>query len=267
VLADATQLHQVLLNLCVNARDAMPSGGKLTVSAQNAVVDAVEVAPYPHARPGKFVRVSVADTGCGIPRENLNRIFEPFFTTKEIGKGTGLGLSTVLGIVKSHQGFVNVYSEIGRGTAFNIYLPADPMATETAKPTVKDAVPRGTQELVLVVDDEPSIRIATQRLLELHGYRVLAAANGQEATARFLESPGTVKLLLTDLMMPGMSGPDLIRALRVVEPKLRVIATSGLQDGARREELAALGVNEILTKPCRPDDLLQAVWQRLHTAE
>jgi CheY-like chemotaxis protein len=263
VMGDATQLHQVLMNLCVNARDAMPNGGRLSIAAQNAIVEANDLAMHPQAKPGPHVLLTVADTGEGIPREHLVRIFEPFFTTKELGKGTGLGLSTVLGIVKGHGGFVTVYSEVARGTVFKIYLPADMRTAETTHPE-SVASWRGQRELVLVVDDEPAIRIALTRALESNDYRVLCAANGQEAIEQFRRHRNDVRLVFTDLMMPGMTGVALIRALREIEPGIRVVAASGLQDRDRKEELLALGVAEILAKPCTLVEVLQAVNRQLN---
>lgn len=261
VVADATQLHQVLLNLCVNARDATPHGGRISLAAQNAIVEVADIDPHFPAKPGKYVLISVTDTGQGILPENLNRIFEPFFTTKEVGKGTGLGLSTVLGIVKSHAGFLKVYSEVGRGSVFNVYIPADPAATEAHPETV--ASPQGANELVLVVDDEPAIRQTTRRALEENGYRVMVAADGREAVKLFLQQNGAVKLLLTDVMMPGMNGVHLIRALRALDPGLKIIATSGLEDRERRAELAALAITEFLPKPATVATVLGAIRRQL----
>jgi nitrogen-specific signal transduction histidine kinase/CheY-like chemotaxis protein len=258
VTADATQLHQVLMNLCVNARDAMPSGGKLALAAQNAVVEKGEIAQHPDAPAGQYVLLTVSDTGGGIPAENLARIFEPFFTTKEIGKGTGLGLSTVLGIVKSHGGFVTVYSELQRGTVFKVYLPAD-LASAASSATAPPVAPRGRQELILIVDDEASIRISMQRMLEAHNYRVLAAANGEEALKHLVFHRDRIKLVFTDLMMPGMNGLELIRALRHLEPHMKIIAASGLHDRERQEELAGLGIHEMLAKPFTPLAALEAI--------
>jgi two-component system cell cycle sensor histidine kinase/response regulator CckA len=258
VLADATQLHQVLLNLCVNARDAMPNGGRLSITAQNARVEEGDLATHLKPKPGPHVLLSVADTGMGIPQHVLDRMFEPFFTTKEMGKGTGLGLSTVIGVVKSHGGFITVYSEVNRGSVFKIYLPADVSSVEgpleeRARP------PMGDQQLILIVDDEASIRTSLRRTLEEHRYRVVSAADGREALSLFRAQSETVKLLLTDLMMPGMNGIALIREVRRIAPHLKIIATSGLHDPDRGEELAALGVAEILAKPCESGEILEAV--------
>ncbi len=263
VVADPTQLHQVLMNLCVNARDAMPEGGRLTLAAQDATLGEKEAQMTPEAKPGSYVVLSVADTGHGISRELVDRIFEPFFTTKEIGKGTGLGLSTVLGIVRSHRGFVTVYSEPGRGSSFRVYLPAagDPAAAPGAAPLA--TAPGGRGEFILVVDDEKTIRDALRHVLELRGYRVITAANGKEGLEVFLENRNRVRLVITDLMMPAMGGVAFIRAVRQVEPGMRYIAMTGLADQSRQAELAALGVSEIVMKPCDAEELLRALRRQL----
>jgi len=264
--ADATQIHQVLMNLCVNARDAMPMGGKITLTATNVIIGLDDVAITPTAITGAFVCLEISDTGEGIPHENLNRIFEPFFTTKEIGKGTGLGLSTTLGIVKSHGGFVTVYSEQGNGTSFKVYLPA---ITGTAEAAVVAAAPplrRGNQELILIVDDEAAIRHALRLALEASNYRVLVAAGGHEAIRSFLANRSAIRLVLTDIMMPWMSGAALIRTVRGLEPQLHIIAVTGLHDEQRREELATLGVTTILVKPCSSDEILEAIQRELARA-
>ncbi len=266
VIADATQIHQVLLNLCVNARDAMRSGGTLTVSAKNLTLTEADAATLAPLKPGLYACLTVADTGEGISRENLNRIFEPFFTTKEIGKGTGLGLSTVLGIVKSHGGLITVQSEVGRGTAFNVFLPA----MEGVQAAPDQGLPArilGAREMILVVDDEAAIRRALRLTLEEKNYRVIEAADGREALALFLENRESVRLLLTDVMMPGMSGVALVRAIRTVAPKLPVIAASGLHDENRTQELASLGVTNMIAKPCGAQEILEAVQAELAQKE
>jgi PAS domain S-box-containing protein len=262
VLADATQLHQVLLNLCVNARDAMPGGGTLTLGARNLLVDEAEARRLGQATSGRYLLITVADTGHGIPPEVIGRIFDPFFTTKELGKGTGLGLSTVVGIVKSHRGFVAVESEPGRGTIFKVYLPADAEASATASGTVAPMA-AGCGELILMVDDELPILDAASRVLREHGYRVITAGNGEEAIKLFLEHTETVRLVLTDVMMPVMGGVELIRALRVLAPDVCVVATTGLDYEDTGGELAALGVAEVLSKPCSSATLLLAIQRAL----
>jgi two-component system cell cycle sensor histidine kinase/response regulator CckA len=263
VVADATQLHQVIMNLCVNARDAMPAGGKLTIEAANVILEQNEVAALdPAARPGPYVRLQVRDTGTGIPPEIVNRIFEPFFTTKGVGKGTGLGLSTVVGIVRSHGGYMKVSSEIGRGSTFTVYLPA--VGGKAGNPDGDPAMPpRGRGEQILVVDDEASIREATGSLLELHGYCVVLATDGKEALSAFLQHQGDVRLVLTDIMMPKMDGLALIRSVRLLAPALPIIATSGLDQSQNAEELARLGVGQVLAKPFVPAQLLKAIQDAL----
>jgi hypothetical protein len=265
VQADPTQLHQVLLNLCINSRDAMPRGGRLTLKADNVELTRQEAAREPGARAGRYVRLTVADTGGGIPPEILGRIFDPFFTTKGVGQGTGLGLSTVLGIVKNHDGFLTVASEPGQGAEFKVYLPvADAPARETADAAATPSSGRG--ELILVVDDEAPVREATRHLLEANQYRVVIAGQGEEALQRFIENREAVRLVLTDVMMPVMDGVALVRSLRVLEPGIRVVAMSGLSDLPAQEELRAMGVSEIVAKPCDSGQLLQAVRRALESA-
>ncbi|MDI1248341.1 MAG: PAS domain S-box protein [Lacunisphaera sp.] len=256
VNADPTQLHQVLMNLCVNARDAMPDGGTLTVEAANTQVTAT--APIDAAlRPGPCLWISIKDTGHGIPPDIMSRIFDPFFTTKGVGKGTGLGLSTVQRIVRSHEGVVKIFSQPGEGTAFELYLPAVDTQVASSQDELPNLPHDGQQELILLVDDEPSIRESVGRLLEKWGYRVLAAADGEEALRLFVEHQGEVRLVLTDIQMPGMDGLALIRALRVLEPDMRAVVISGLGHDVKQAELAELEIPEILTKPFSPERLLK----------
>jgi len=253
VAGDATQLHQVLMNFFVNARDAMPGGGKLTIKADNVHVDDNYARMNLEAKPGRFVRITIADSGVGISPNVINRIFEPFFTTKEPGKGTGLGLSTALGIVKSHGGFINVYSEPGRGTQFKIYLPA----AETQFAASGDAAGSliyGRGELILVVDDELAIREITRGTLEAYGYRALTAADGTEAVALYAQHKDEIRVVLTDIMMPYMDGPVTIRALQKLNPNVRIIASSGLAENGRIE-----GVKSFLPKPYTAERLLNVL--------
>lgn len=257
VVADATQLHQVLMNLCVNARDAMPEGGRLGLKAENIQLDEKRVRVHPEAKLGDYVMVTVSDTGTGIPPEIISSIFDPFFTTKEIGKGTGLGLSTVIGIVKSHEGFITVDSKVNQGTVFKVYLPVRSTVTVLERETTVSAAPFGGQELVLVVDDEEHILSTTKRVLEKHHYQVLVAGTGEEALRVFAENAGAVKLVLTDMIMPGMGGVKLIRALRTLQPDIKVIACSGFDHEEKKNELADLGIKETLAKPFTPAQLLK----------
>jgi PAS domain S-box-containing protein len=265
VIADATQLHQVLMNLCVNARDAMPGGGTLTIGMANVQLTQRDLSLHPDARPCRYSVLSVGDTGHGIAPEIITRIFDPFFTTKEVGRGSGLGLSTVVGILRSHGGFITVTSEVGKGTVFKAFLPAAGESALSALAQTPPPAPLGRGELVLVVDDEEAIREATREILEVHQYRVVLASNGREAMDVFLRERGKVRLVITDMMMPVMNGASLVRALRALEPGVKVIAASGLDAETKRTELAALGVCEVLAKPFKPTQLLEIVRRELST--
>jgi PAS domain S-box-containing protein len=256
VSADPTQMHQVLLNLALNARDAMPHGGTLRLTTENVELDEHYSRMHPESKPGIYVVISVTDSGTGIAESDIPKIFEPFFTTKEIGKGTGLGLSTVSGIVKSHGGFINVYSEIGKGTTFKVHIPAlilsDALSIEE-----RHELPKGHGELILVVDDEMSIRDITKTSLESNGYNVIVAGDGTEALSLYAEQKEDVKAVLTDMMMPFMDGAATIRALRKMSPHVKIIAASGLASN----EDAADGVKAdlFLTKPYTAEKLLKAL--------
>ncbi len=256
VRGDATQLHQVLLNLCVNARDAMPEGGRLRLSARNVVLDSGEADPRRGEHPGPYVLLEVADEGCGMTPEVLDRIYEPFFTTKPPGLGTGLGLSTALGIVRAHGGRLDVQTELGRGCVFRLHLPAEPdgSARGSTVPQRARLVP-GRGELVLVVDDESAIRDITRLTLESFGYRVLIAKDGAEAVALFAARRTDIAIVITDLLMPTMAGPELIAELRRLEPTLRVIGVSG-QSSAGELPSASPESTAFLQKPFSAEALL-----------
>jgi len=259
-LADPTQLNQVLLNLCVNARDAMPDGGQLTIAARNVELDAQFASLNHHIVPGRYVLVEVADTGVGIPRDVIDKIFDPFFTTKSRGKGTGLGLSTVLGIVRSHGGVVNVYSEPGKGSVFKIYLPATTTAIAPEHLPFETAAPfAGDGKTVLLVEDEDIIRDVTQRALELAGYRVITANDGAHAFALYHRHREEIALVLTDMMMPVMDGAALVAALRRFDPEIVVIAASGLNDNNNQIKAAQAGITHFLCKPYTTASLLSAI--------
>ena len=256
ILGDATQLHQVLLNLCVNARDAMPEGGALLIQAENIVVDRKQVRMYPQPISGPYVVVSVSDTGIGIPPELRDRIFEPFFTTKEQCQGTGLGLSTVMSIIKSHQGFVEVSSQVGKGATFKLYLPGM-MATETELVNQEPKPPvMGKGQGILLVDDELAILEITKETLETFNYRVATATDGVEAVTLYRQRKGEINAVVTDLMMPIMDGPALIRALRQIDPQVKVVAVSGLDSRAKLAEAQKLNVQAFLGKPYTTEKLL-----------
>ncbi len=265
--ADPTQIHQVLLNLVVNGRDAMPSGGQLSVTARNVELREKREFLNLSAKPGPYVSVSVSDTGAGITPDVLEHMFEPFFTTKPSGRGTGLGLSTVLGIVKSHNGLIEVRSRPGAGSIFTIYLPAPAKATVPEKPAAPAEVARGNGETILVVDDETSILRVLQSALEANNYRVFTAKDGAQAVARFGEHADKIKLVLTDIMMPNMDGLTLTRALKAAAPGLRVAAITGLLQPTgepdRTEDLRALGVKVFLRKPFETGELLNQIAEAL----
>jgi PAS domain S-box-containing protein len=254
VYGDSTQLHQVLMNLCVNARDAMPDGGTLTISAENLLIDQNYARMNLEAKVGPYTVITIADTGVGIPPEILERIFEPFFTTKEAGKGTGLGLSTVIGIVKSHGGFINVYSEIERGTSFKVYLPAV-QGTET-EPTQQLEPLAGKGELILVVDDEPAIQEITRASLETHNYNTLIASDGIEAIALYAQNRNKISAVLMDMMLPSLDGLTAIRTLQKINPEVKIIATSGLMSSSKLTEASAVGIKTFLSKPYTVKELL-----------
>jgi PAS domain S-box-containing protein len=230
VLADPTQLHQVVMNLCVNARDAMPEGGKLTIALENLDVDDIFADINLGAKAGPYVLIRIEDTGTGMPLEIQEKIFEPFFTTKELGKGTGLGLSTTFSIVRDHGGFIGLYSEPGRGARFKIHLPAVSAEADPGRDNGRADLPRGDGELVMVVDDEETIREVTGKALELFGYRVMHACNGAEAVSLYLQHRDTIAVVLTDMSMPVMDGAAMIGALRSINPKVNIIASSGLSE-------------------------------------
>jgi len=257
---DATQLHQVLVNLCVNARDAMPQGGQLRLKAINLVADQDFVHQHLEAKIGPYVVVTVVDTGHGIAQGILDRIFEPFFTTKGPGQGTGLGLSTVTGIVKSHGGFIQVESEEGQGTQFHIYLPATP-TSELQKPEAAPAL-KGQGELVLVVDDEAPMREVTTAALEANGYRVITAKDGIEAVTLYLRDQATIDLVLIDMMMPSMDGPMTIRMLQDINPQVRLVAMSGLAASNKAATLKQPDTS-VLAKPFTTGELLEVLHQAL----
>jgi hypothetical protein len=211
------------------------------------------------ARAGRYVSLSITDTGTGMPPEIVNRIFDPFFTTKEVGKGTGLGLATALSIVKSHSGFLNVYSEVGKGTQFTIYLPTSDAAHTENENARELLYPKGNGELILVVDDEENIRQITQATLEKYNYRVVTANDGTEALAVYAQRGAEIALVLTDLAMPYLDGLATIRALRRIDPELKIIAASGLTTAEQNAELGALAVNAFLSKPFAAEKLLTAL--------
>jgi two-component system cell cycle sensor histidine kinase/response regulator CckA len=264
VSGDPVQLHQTLLNLAVNARDAMPSGGRLAFSATPAAVSASSPRPHPDAVPGEFVRIDISDTGTGIPDILKGQIFDPFFTTKGVGRGSGLGLSTARSIVKAHCGFITFVSTEGIGTTFSIFLPT--AEADLSKPirgdTTKHAagpLPRGKGESILVVDDEESVRLIMRSTLESFGFRAVGAADGAEAVALFRSAPALFDMAIVDMQMPGLDGGKTILSLRHMRPDLPIVAASGLATSQNREQAAANGVRHFLDKPFSVETLIRTV--------
>jgi len=260
ILADATQLYQMVMNLCVNARDAMPEGGRLIVAAHNKTLTQREADRlHPDARAGHYVQISVVDTGTGIAPAVLDKIFDPFFTTKEFGKGTGLGLSTVMGIAKGHGGFLHVNSTLGVGTEFSIYLPAAEVKENASGENQNTYPPCGLGETVLVVDDETAICQVTRKNLEAHGYKVLTAHNGLEAIDVFTKNQGKIQIVLTDMMMPGMDGKATVKALKKLDPRVRFVGASGMAEARETADSSGAEFNAFLCKPFKVGNLLRTL--------
>jgi CheY-like chemotaxis protein len=263
VKADRSQIEQVILNLVVNARDAMPQGGHLTLESANVNLDASYVNRHAGARPGPHVMLSVSDTGCGMPPEVQAHIFEPFFTTKEQGKGTGLGMATAYGIVKQSGGYIEVDSEPGRGTAIKIYLPRVAGAPETVERGLTAGLPLKGTETILLVEDEEAVRELARDILQRHGYTVLEAGNGGEALLACERHQGPIPFLLTDVVMPQMSGPQLAERLLPLHPEMKVLYMSGYTDDAViRHGVMDAGI-AFIQKPFTPATLTRAVREML----
>jgi len=263
--ADPTQIHQVLLNVAINARDAMPYGGTLKITAENAAVGTNDMPAGTQARPGSYLKIGIEDTGTGIPSEIVDKIFEPFFTTKERGKGTGLGLSTVHSIVKSHRGFITVHTELGKGTQFMIYLPA---VQDKKQQTTQDLlrIAEGNGEVILVVDDEQSILDITKNTLEMYGYRVIIAHIGLEALSIYTSEKDKIDVVIADVIMPSLDGLTMARNIRKINPGVKIITSSGIK--ISDTDNASLGTENhiFLQKPYTAEKLLSTLQQILfHT--
>ncbi|HMD60313.1 MAG TPA: ATP-binding protein [Opitutaceae bacterium] len=264
VMADPTQVHQVLLNLCVNARDAMPTGGVLSLKAENCLLDERSAKKIDGGSAGAWLVLHVEDTGTGIPPDALEHIWEPFFTTKDANKGTGLGLSTVRGIVEHHRGFISLRTQIGRGTTFRVYLPAAEIpAKQNDLGPVRQNAPRGNGELILIVDDEAQIREITAAILSRHGYRVLIASDGSEAVALFAARSSEISVVVTDMSMPNLDGAVLASILKHLNPMVKILAMSGMSSGAGESKMHRF-TSSFLFKPFKVEALLDAVSKLLH---
>jgi len=263
VMGDATQLHQVLLNLCLNARDAITDGGCITLSAHNEAILPSDVSSHRGLAPGHYLCIEVSDTGCGMTKEVAERIFEPFFTTKEVNKGTGLGLSTVHGIVRTHGGTINVASSPGAGTRFTIHLPAQPEGVALVPSASSEHSTKGSGDLVLVIDDEASVLSLTRRILESAGFKVITAETGETALELYAKYRTTITVVITDSMMSGMDGPAVVKALRKFNPSVKIIATRGLPAATNPVRLQ---VHHTLEKTGDPAELIAAVYRVLRPA-
>jgi CheY-like chemotaxis protein len=257
-VADPVQIDQVVMNLCINARDAMPKGGRLTIETQNVDFDDEYCHLHTYVKPGSYVVLIVSDTGIGMDSATLERIFEPFFTTKEVGKGTGLGLATVFGIVKQHGGFINVYSEPGKGTTFRVYLPGDSGAPEPAKAESNERPRRGT-ETILLAEDHEGLRELGKETLEALGYRVMLATSGAEAVEVFKSNPDQIDVVVLDVVMPELGGPDAYSKMSAIRPGLGVVfATGYTAEAASLTSLVEHGA-VVLQKPYSAKSLSGAI--------
>lgn len=255
VEADQGQIEQVLMNLCVNAIQAMPKGGELTLTTEAVALDETYSKPY-QVKPGRYIKVSVTDTGVGIEKKNIGRIFEPFFTTKEMGRGTGLGLASAYGIIKGHGGHINVYSEVGRGTTFNFYLPASSQAAAQGKPLRGADIRRGSGTVLLVDDEESILKIAGEMLREI-GYTVIAARSGAEAIEAFAGRSKEIAAVVLDMVMPGMSGGEVFERLKAIDPEVKVLLASGFSLNGQAGEILARGCRGFIQKPFNLEQLSQ----------
>lgn len=268
VLGNATQIEQVLLNFSVNARDAMPEGGRLKLDASDFHVDESFARLHPQAKPGNYVQITVSDTGHGIPRPLRKKIFEPFFTTKGPEKGTGLGLATAVGIIRNHGGFLTLDTEEGCGSSFHAFLPASLAPAErqpAPAPSQENRQNAGHGETILLVDDESTVLKVMTRSLEKSGYRVIPAEDGEKGFALYAQHQSNVRLVITDMAMPGMDGPALIAALKKLNPSVKIICTSGFGSSSGKNSVNELGVHAILSKPCNSRIILQAIQDALST--
>jgi CheY-like chemotaxis protein len=263
VMVDRGQMEQVLMNLCTNARDAMPTGGMLTIETASMEMTEEFVQNHGYGAKGRYARISVSDTGVGIDEETKRKIFEPFFTTKEVGKGTGLGLAVVYGIVKQHDGHINVYSEKGTGSTFRIYLPLLESAKIEKSGPAASLVPSGTGERILIAEDNRQVRDLTRHVLEEHGYKVVEAVDGDDAIGKFRESPDLIDLAILDVVMPKKGGKEAYEAMRRIRPDIKVFFVSGYPKNIVNSRGILEDDVEVILKPLIPKDLLRKVRQVL----
>ncbi len=259
VVIDPTEIHQIIMNLCTNAYQAMPQGGVLTVELKEMTIERELSDPIPGLAPGRYLRLTVGDTGCGIPREIVDKIFEPYFTTKEEGRGTGLGLSTTYSIVRSCGGAITVYSEPGKGTVFHVYLPVADRRTDAAQKEEREAVAGGKGERILFVDDEAGIAELGKTTLERVGYTVTSCTDPRKALTLFFDNPAGFDLVITDMTMPGMTGKQLAEEILKNRPDLPVILCTGFSEHINEEKARNLGIKKFLNKPVSPRELAAAV--------
>lgn len=269
VEADSSQMYQVILNICINAKEAiMPNTtGKLIIETQAKEFHADDIQNYPDAHAGKYIVVMISDTGKGMDQETMKRVFEPFFTTKEVGKGVGLGLAVAYGIIKEHKGFINVYSEKGKGSCFKIYLPAiesEQKAEIKQESKDKEILVTG-KETIMVVDDEPTVRELAKSILERFGYQVIQAQNGNEALQQYQSQKEKIDMVILDLIMPGLSGVETLKELRKTNPAVKVLIASGYSSNGTTKDVVNIGISGFITKPFTIKELLQEVQNILHT--
>ncbi|MBV6621393.1 MAG: PAS domain S-box protein [Rivularia sp. (in: Bacteria)] len=267
VEAQPSQIHQILMNLCINARDAMFEGGTLTITAENKIIDSTYSSMNPDAKEGNYVMITVADTGCGISEEVKERIFEPFFTTKEVGKGTGLGLSTTFGIVKNHGGFIEVSSQVDKGSQFQVYLPASESYQTSQIQTTKFEISNGNNELILVVDDETHIREITKNSLSIHNYRIITANDGAEAFSLYVQHRHEISLVLLNIQMPSVDGFQTIKVLQRMNSNVKIIATSGIEFNRQLLDTNDIKVEAFLLKPYTLEELLNILEVVLNSSD
>jgi PAS domain S-box-containing protein len=262
VMADAGQIEQILMNLCTNARDAMQEGGTLMIETERVEFDEDYVRKHAFAKPGAYMLLSVSDTGQGMDERTRSKIFEPFFTTKELGRGTGLGLAIVYGVVKQHNGYINVYSEPGKGTTFRLYFPAVETAAETLSAPVHHTIIEGT-ETVLLAEDEPAVRNLAKTILEEYGYKIILAEDGEDALTKFKASPGAIDLLVLDVMMPKKNGKEVYEEIRGIRPDIKALFMSGYTANVIHKKGILNPDKELIIKPFSPHAFLQKVRQIL----